>query len=63
MYLSVDRVGYFWLSISLCSYALSEQEFPHFIIDQFLLCYETKMMAIGDHYNFCVGKSVMKFGN
>ena len=42
---------------------LFKQEFSHFIIDEFLLGYETVVMSIGDHYNFCMRKSVLKFGN
>jgi hypothetical protein len=39
------------------------QEFSHFIVDQFLLGYETVVMTIGDHYCFCMRKSALKFGN
>jgi hypothetical protein len=40
-----------------------EQEFPHFIMDQFLLGYKTVVMSIRDNYCFCMRKSVLKFGN
>ena len=31
---------------------LFKQKFLHFIIDQLVLCYETVVMSIGDHYCF-----------
>jgi len=42
---------------------LFKQEFPHFMINQFFLDYETIVMSIGYHYDFCMRKPALKFGN
>src|SRR5215208_876682 len=43
--------------------ALFKQKFSHFAVDQFLLGHETVVMSVWDHYDLCMRKSVLKFGN